>query len=82
MLPPHNPPVTGKAANRAMLSELMATRLVRALASSDFESVFGDPDQLSMFAVSFAGRIRRVSSGCCPSNNQRKAASLRNSTNS
>lgn len=38
-----------------VLRDNFASRLVRALAPSDFDSVFGDPDQLSMFAVSFGG---------------------------
>ena len=36
-----------------VLRENFASRLVRALAPWDFESVFGDPDQLSMFERSF-----------------------------
>ena len=36
-----------------VLRENFASRLIRALAPSDFESVFGDPDQLSMFETPF-----------------------------
>ena len=36
-----------------VLRDNFASRMVRALGPSDFDAVFGDPDQLSMFDVSF-----------------------------
>ena len=38
-----------------VLRDNFASRMVRALGPSDFDAVFGDPDQLSMFDVSFEG---------------------------
>jgi hypothetical protein len=38
-----------------VLRDSFASRMVRALGPSDFDAVFGDPDQLSMFDVSFEG---------------------------